>query len=429
MLHIVSNIAASSSTIASTYATSDELDAVAETANAAAKATEVNQALADKADKADLAGYRTIADSYSTSQIDNLLAGIRGEYGETADSVAAELDAHKEANIASFAAIETKQGAQDTAIQANKAAIDAINNETTGILAQALAGSSDATDAKINTLKENDLAALDDRLTAAESDIDTLQSTTGTLSGAVTTIEGNVTDLQGRVSTLETDAGTLVSRIDAHDTSIGELNTAQQTLSDEIDALEAKFDDYSTTTAIETKISEAVATLENGKVAGNTTAIETEASRAVAKETELAGLIQGNTDSIQSLSDEFDALESVLNSVIENEDSTALNSIKELASWIEQHGKEASEMTASITANTNAISVLNGTGEGSVKYIVDTAIENIPAATTNTLGLVKVGNTLTVSNDGLLDVDSITTDQLTQGSNTLVLNGGSATQK
>lgn len=143
---------------------------------------------------------------------------------------------------------------------------------------------------------------------------------------------------------------------------------------------------------------------------------------------ELAGLIQTNATNIQSLSEEFDALESVLNSVIENNDGTALDSIKELATWIEQHGQEASKMTTSITANTNAIAVLNGTGEGSVKHIVDTAVVNIPAATTNTLGLVKVGNTLTVSNDGFLDVDSITTDQLTQGSNTLVLNGGSATQ-
>jgi hypothetical protein len=82
-----------------------------------------------------------------------------------------------------------------------------------------------------------------------------------------------------------------------------------------------------------------------------------------------------------------------------------------------------------IQDNTNLIATLNGDGEGSVnKKISDAiaAIPAIPAATASTLGLVKVGETMSVDSEGTINVSKVSTDILVQGEQELVLNGGSA---
>lgn len=48
-----------------------------------------------------------------------------------------------------------------------------------------------------------------------------------------------------------------------------------------------------------------------------------------------------------------------INSILGNTDETDLNSIAELAAWIEEHGTEAAEMAKSIEANAGGISALN----------------------------------------------------------------------
>ena len=48
-----------------------------------------------------------------------------------------------------------------------------------------------------------------------------------------------------------------------------------------------------------------------------------------------------------------------INSILGNEDGTDLNSIAELAAWIEEHGTEAAEMAKSIEANAGGITSLN----------------------------------------------------------------------
>ena len=107
-----------------------------------------------------------------------------------------------------------------------------------------------------------------------------------------------------------------------------------------------------------------------------------------------------------------------------------LDSIKELATWIEKHGKDAAEMVNNISANADAISAINNADTGilavSKKY-TDDQIAAIPVATTNILGLVKFDdNTVKMNESNQLYVAKVSTDILEQGSNILVLNGGSA---
>lgn len=133
------------------------------------------------------------------------------------------------------------------------------------------------------------------------------------------------------------------------------------------------------------------------KVNANTEAIAAEVKRASEKEVELAGLI------------------SDLDAAYKAKDVELVAEDERLAGLIQ--------------GNTDLINTLNGDGEGSVnKKISDAiaAIPAIPAATASTLGLVKVGETISVDEEGTINVSKVSTDILVQGEQELVLNGGSA---
>lgn len=128
---------------------------------------------------------------------------------------------------------------------------------------------------------------------------------------------------------------------------------------------------------------------------------------------------------------EIARVNAVLVAAIENEDDTALNSIKELADWINTHGTEASDMADAIEANAEAIAAINHAETGilvTAKKYADDQIAAIPAATADALGLVKIDNdTVKMNEANQLYVAKVSTDVLAQGAETLVLNGGSAT--
>jgi hypothetical protein len=130
---------------------------------------------------------------------------------------------------------------------------------------------------------------------------------------------------------------------------------------------------------------------------------------------------------------EIARVNSVLLAAIENEDDTALNSIKELAEWINTHGTQASDMAEAIEANADAIKSINEKAIpdalADAKAYTDVQIKAIPAATAEALGLVKVdGTSIVVNEEGTISVGEVSTDKLVQGKDTLVLNGGSATE-
>jgi hypothetical protein len=120
----------------------------------------------------------------------------------------------------------------------------------------------------------------------------------------------------------------------------------------------------------------------------------------------------------------------VLVAALDNNEE-GLDSIKELATWITTHGTAASEMSAAITANADAIAAINHETTGILalaKAHADTAVANIPAATAEALGLVKFDNdTIKMNENNQLYAAKVSTDILVQGAQTLILNGGSAT--
>ncbi len=115
----------------------------------------------------------------------------------------------------------------------------------------------------------------------------------------------------------------------------------------------------------------------------------------------------------------------MLNSAIENNDTETLDSIKELAAWVSEHDTEVLPI---IEGHTAAINKLNGdvNTAGSVAKTVADAIANIPAATADTLGLVKTSEEVVANSDGVLGIGQVSTDKLVNGSQELVLCGGNA---
>lgn len=93
---------------------------------------------------------------------------------------------------------------------------------------------------------------------------------------------------------------------------------------------------------------------------------------------------------------------------------------------------EISRVENKINSNTSAIAAINDVNTGILavaKEYTDGVMTNLPAASTEALGLVKYdGNTIQMNESKQLYVSKVSTDNLEQGSQTLVLNGGSAAE-
>ena len=306
----------------------------------------------------------------------------------------------------------------------------------------------------------------------------------GKVDGLETTVAGKAD--ASTVEALSGTVGTISGKVDGHGTSIAALETAvadRYTKSEANSLLDAKADKSSVYTKDEIGAlggKTVIALIDEAKTAatyddtaikvliqGNTDAIaaeasradteekrivglvEAEASRADTEEKRLAGLIGDNATAIAENAKNIAGNTAVINSILGNEDETDLNSIAELADWINKHGTEASEMATAIGNNEAAIKTIN---ETAIPAAIETATGNAKTYTDNTIAALKLadtyeakgtaatllesykvkdvdGTSLAVSEAGVASVKAVSTDLLTQGSDELVLMGGNAGQK
>lgn len=419
-------ISAKAAEDAGKYATQDALAEVSAKADAAAVKTEVETALADKVNIAALDNYYTKNETYTKQEVGSLLDGITGGSSETAASVKRQLDDHIADNTVSFSNIDKKDSEQDTAIQVNTDAIAAINNETTGILAKAKAAAETDAQAKVNALAETVVAQNTSDISAINNKIEGINNNINTFSDKISGLESKDAILETAIEAENTARETLSTTVVGHTTAITELKNKDTSLEALIAANSAKFDNYSTTDEVNQAIEDKIASIDytgiTETVSANTKAITDEVARAKAAEEELADLISANDGAIKNNTAEIARVNNVLVAALDN-NAEGLDSIKELATWIEEHDNEVLPV---INANTAAIGVLNGTGEGSVKKTVEDAIATIPVASALETGIVKASDEVTVAADGTMGIGLVSTDKLIQGSNILVLNGGSA---
>lgn len=203
---------------------------------------------------------------------------------------------------------DAAQGAQSTA-NTNTDAIKAINNESTGILAQAKAHANEL-DSAMNT-----------RVEALEA------LTTG---GTGSIAEQIATAVAAEKTARETADSTLDGKIAKNATDISNMKTAYEAADT---ALGGRIDD----------------------VAGD---LATETADRVKLETDLKALITAEETRAQTaegdLAKNIAAVDAALKLAIEN-NTEGMDSIKELAVWVEEHGSAASEMVGGIEDNAKAI--------------------------------------------------------------------------
>lgn len=141
-------------------------------------------------------------------------------------------------------------------------------------------------------------------------------------------------------------------------------------------------------------------------------------------------ILNGSVESAGSVKAEAKAAADAAVALVVDSAPEAMDTLKEVADWIANDESGAAAMANSIAANTNAIAAINNADTGILavaKKYADDAVAGIPVATAEVLGLVKFDNsTIKMNNSNQLYVAKITTDMIEQGSQTLILNGGSA---
>ena len=289
-----------------------------------------------------------------------------------------------------------------------KTAIDAINNETTGILKQA----KDYADGKDTAIAEAKKAGTD-----AQTAVDVLAGKVGTVEEGKTVVELITdakkagTDAAAAVATekgraegveqgLRADLGTKEAAADAEGSAFARIAKVKADLGakaaqDDVDALEAKVGEVPADKTVVQMIEEAQtnATYDDTALKNRVATIEGDYLKAADK-TEL----QGKIDTAKATADDAKTkIDAFLDANAVKDDT--INTLKEIQLYIQEHGTEASGMVQDIAANAqaikdeadrakaaekvnaDAIAVLNGadTVEGSVAKAVKEAKEALQA--------------------------------------------------
>ena len=450
-----------------------------------AVATEVNGALATKADKATtLSGYG-ITDAYTKTEVDNKIGipgvpatGTKGEEGyiapvdgtgvfanayskaeindlldkvsggssETAASVKRQLDEYKTSNNQRVADIEGKVG-------------NDVNGDTpaTGLflevdqaMAKAEQGVADAAaaSAAVTALETGKVATNASDITAIKGRLDTLETAKGDHETRISGVEGRVTALEAEDEKINTAIGTIqgdITTLKGKDASIeGTITSIQTSLNDKADktALETLQGNVYTKSEVDNLLATLDQTELEDAIQENKTAIENEVTRAQAAEAAnkslidtLIGTEKGEGD---ALLDAGKSVRTIATEVIAGQLATApeaFDTLIEMANWLDTHSTDVVDMDNRIKANETILDGFGGEGEpAKVKEYVDGAIAaaayQLPVATLEALGGVKSSaaeNKVSVAADGTMEVNSLNVNKLVQTEGEVfVLHGGSA---
>lgn len=358
-----------------------------------------------------------VVDSYTKEEtlakIDEKITSFTG--GESAADVKNALDSYKETNNARVGAIETAIGAEGS---------------VTASIAAAKKSGDDAAKA-VQQLEAGKVAANETAITSINTKLSGVDSTLKDHTGKIAALEQADTNLNGRIDAEKAARETLATTVNENTTAITQLESKDAALEAKIDANTNKFADYSTTEQVNKAIDDKIAAIDHSAmqeaINNNATAIAGEIVRAKAAEEANSNLIAVLVGTDANKTARAIAKEEV--AAIVGAAPEAMDTLEEVAAWIANDETGAAAMSTAIAANTSALAILNGNDEGSVnKKIADAiaAIPAIPTATIDRLGLVKASETISVTEDGTMNVAKVTTDLLVQGEKELVLSGGSA---
>lgn len=423
---------------------------VGETDLAAALATKIN----GKADSATtLAGYG-IGNAYTKTEVDDAI---------TAAKEAAATDAATKANAAEqnakdytdgLAGNYDAKGAAD-AVQKNvdkvseavttvQGQVNTLNGDATtvGSVAKKIADALDGlalgdtyapkthnhTIAQVTGLQD----ALDEKAVATQVATDITAAKTAvlgeadyahTVKDAYELANGKVTmaDVEGKGYAVKTE---VEASIKAVDDKIGAANTAATKLTERVTANETAITKLNGTG--EGSVAKTVADKIAEVVAGADKDFDTlkEIADWIMSDTTGAAKMQSDISSLKTLVGETAVATQIDNALkVDGVDKYALASeLKAVADKVHEHANKA--VLDGITAE--KVTAWDA-AEANAKAYTDEKVGAIPAATAAALGLVKVDDvTIKVAADGTIGVKAISTDLLTQGTDTLVFNCGNA---
>lgn len=495
--------------------------------DAATKANAAKEAAIADADgklalKANAADVYAKTETYSQSEIDELLEGIQAGSSESAASVATKLDNFKKAtNLELYG---NEEGTGDSRLDA----LEAVGAQANVIESVVASGT-----AKITATKSGKTVTIDDAVLVADIKAakDAADAADAKAAANATAISGLDTRLQAAetkgndnaaaIAAHATEFATLKGRVDAHDTTLlDKANKSDVYTKEQVNAITGTLDEGKTLVAMiaekanannvytkeqvytkdETKaeikkVTDTIGTVTEGKtlvemiadaqkaatyddtaltarVKANEDALviingeaTVEGSIAKAKADALAavttletGAVAANTAAIAKLNGEAGADGSVA-TIADARIAAALagadadfDTLKEMSDWLSTHKGSAAEMNTAIENNKKAIDAINDETTGilalakadtaaqitaldlantyEAKGAASKALTDAQAYTDGVLVAFKVknvdGTTLKVSEDGVASVNQVTTDMIVNGTQTLVLNGGSA---
>ena len=357
------------------------------------------------------------------STYDTKMAALEKADSDNADAIAG-VDTRLQAAEEKLKSVATTEGLAELTktVEGHTAALDTINGtvETAGSMLKIAKDAADSKDAAIQAAQK----AADD----AQSDVDALASTHATdktaLESAIalkanaadvydkTAIDGKVDTINESIATkanasavyTKTDVDGMVDDLEAADLAInnkiGEVTEGKTVVEMIADAqATATYDDTEVRGLIDTNAQNIAKEIEDraGAVSGLKTELEgqidTKVEQSVydakvaaleAKDTELTGLIGDNTTAINGVSTKVDTLvgtdtgksvrtianEELAAQLIPENAAESLNTLQEIAAWIQEHPQSASAMNAAI----EALEAKVDTGDQTVSTYVTAAI-------------------------------------------------------
>lgn len=125
------------------------------------------------------------------------------------------------------------------------------------------------------------------------------------------------------------------------------------------------------------------------------------------------------------------ANEELVKQLIPENADASLDTLQEIAAWIQEHPSDASEMSAKIAAlegkaheHANKTVIDGITAEKVASWDSALHASDIKVATEASAGVVKASEEIAVATDGKMSLTKVSTDLLFNGTNELILNGG-----
>jgi uncharacterized coiled-coil protein SlyX len=389
---------------------------------------DVNEALASKIENGSIAhssealaegvtvegnSLKIVVDAYTKQEVRDYVADVIEDMtgGESAADVLLALNNHIATYEEKVGQLDSKNGEQDTAIQAAKAQADK-GVEDAAAVAAALATANSA-------IEDNTR-----EIGVAKNNISTVNTT---LTEKITALENKDATVEGNITALQTTVSGHTTTITEHSTKVAALIEKDAELAVLIQANTDKFANYSDTTAMNQAIDDKIAAIpavdlkDYAKTADVNAAIA-DVNEEVAKKADADNvytIAQANAEFMTEA--EVDArINALILASDPDSDSNKIENIQNLVKYVEEHGEGIDQLVTDVAANKAA-------HEANATSIAKHA-EDIAALNTAVAGIVipKESDEISVT-EGVIAIKELNVNKLVQiEGDVLILKGGSA---